>query len=97
LRHPIVADRLYGGKETLERSDIAGKPRQLPLAEAIPADDDDSTPGAHRSTTAETLIARQALHAHRLEFNHPVTDARLKFEAPLPADFCAVLAALRQA
>jgi len=29
---------------------------------------------------------RQALHAWRLAFNHPVTGARLEFEAPLPDD-----------
>ena len=29
---------------------------------------------------------RQALHAHRLAFRHPVTDQQLSFEAPLPAD-----------
>ena len=31
-------------------------------------------------------LARQALHARRLAFVHPVTAARLAFHAPLPAD-----------
>ena len=31
-------------------------------------------------------IARQALHAHRLELTHPVTGNLLQFESPLPSD-----------
>jgi 23S rRNA pseudouridine1911/1915/1917 synthase len=30
---------------------------------------------------------RLMLHAWRLEFDHPVTNERLKFEAPIPAEF----------
>ncbi len=33
------------------------------------------------------LIARQALHAWRLEFNHPITGAALRIEASPPEDF----------
>ena len=39
---------------------------------------------------------RQCLHALRLELPHPATGERLQFEAPLPADFQALLAWLRQ-
>lgn len=35
------------------------------------------------------------LHAARLSFTHPVTDARLDFEAPLPDDLARVIKALR--
>ena len=38
---------------------------------------------------------RQALHAHRLGFLHPVTGRPLRFEAPLPADLTDLLAQLR--
>lgn len=41
------------------------------------------------------LISRQALHAHRLSFEHPETGEPLTFEAPLPADFQNTLDALR--
>jgi len=41
------------------------------------------------------LIARQALHAQLLAFDHPVTGEHLRFEAPPPPDFAAALAALR--
>ncbi len=37
---------------------------------------------------------RQALHAFRLGFAHPATGAPLSFQAPLPADFRGLLAAL---
>ncbi len=39
-------------------------------------------------------LGRQALHAQVLELDHPATGERLRFEAPLPADLEAALAAL---
>jgi 23S rRNA pseudouridine1911/1915/1917 synthase len=45
---------------------------------------------------AAEAIGRQALHAHRLAFEHPVSGKRLAFEAPLPLDFAAALAILRK-
>jgi 23S rRNA pseudouridine1911/1915/1917 synthase len=39
---------------------------------------------------------RQALHAARLELSHPVTGEALSFEAPPPADFRALLRAMRE-
>jgi 23S rRNA pseudouridine1911/1915/1917 synthase len=38
---------------------------------------------------------RQALHAARLAFRHPVSGERLQFEAPLPADMAELVARLR--
>ena len=49
IRHPLVADALYGGEQG----------------------------GA---------MQRQALHAFRLAFTHPVTGQAMEFHAPLPAD-----------
>ncbi|HEX9275601.1 MAG TPA: 23S rRNA pseudouridine(1911/1915/1917) synthase RluD [Casimicrobiaceae bacterium] len=40
---------------------------------------------------------RQALHAWRLGLVHPVTRKSLQWESPLPDDFAALLASLRQA
>src|SRR5690606_30502275 len=42
-------------------------------------------------------FARQALHAARLGFIHPVTGAEMGFESPLPADMQRLLADLRGA
>lgn len=40
-------------------------------------------------------FARQALHACRLEFEHPASGQPLAFEQPWPADFAALVEALR--
>jgi 23S rRNA pseudouridine1911/1915/1917 synthase len=42
------------------------------------------------------LLGRQALHAAVLEFEHPHTGARLRFETAPPADMASVIAELRQ-
>ena len=63
IKHPIVADDMYGGKLVY--------PWQL--ADAEPA-------------IEEPAIARVALHAWTLEFTHPTTEQRVKFEAPLAPD-----------
>jgi 23S rRNA pseudouridine1911/1915/1917 synthase len=41
-------------------------------------------------------IPRQMLHAWRIEFTHPVTEAMVSFEAPIPSDMQVVITALRQ-
>ena len=48
---------------------------------------------------AEALRAwrRQALHAHRLRLEHPMTGAVLEWEAPPPEDFATLLRTLEQA
>ncbi|WP_017940395.1 MULTISPECIES: 23S rRNA pseudouridine(1911/1915/1917) synthase RluD [unclassified Thioalkalivibrio] len=48
---------------------------------------------AAKATVA--AFKRQALHAARLEFEHPETGEPCAFEAPLPEDFEVLLAALR--
>ena len=45
---------------------------------------------------AETLIPRQALHAYRLAFDHPVTKEPCELEAGPPRDFLDALEDLRQ-
>ncbi len=80
LGHSIVADRLYGGRTDLSLED---------LAEA------DSTKRLE-SQNRTVLIRRQALHAFRLEFEHPETKKALQFEAPLPDDFERTLKALEE-
>jgi 23S rRNA pseudouridine1911/1915/1917 synthase len=47
-------------------------------------------------SAGEALAARQMLHAHRLEFTHPVTGERLSFTAAPPADFEALLGIYRR-
>lgn len=54
----------------------------------------DAVYGSRASAKLE-VIPRQALHALRLEFDHPRTGKRLRFEAPVPADFVAARRALQ--
>ena len=42
-----------------------------------------------------SLIKRQALHAKKLRFAHPITEEMMEFTAPLPEDLRAVLEAAR--
>ena len=42
--------------------------------------------------TPSDVIARQALHAWRLQLPHPITRTRLRIEAPAPADLRALVA-----
>jgi 23S rRNA pseudouridine1911/1915/1917 synthase len=51
---------------------------------------------AEDAATAVAAFPRQALHAAVLGFKHPVTGAELRFESALPADFDALLVALRR-
>ena len=50
-----------------------------------------------RSGAACRGFSRQALHAWRLGFTHPVTDEEVSFEAPVPADFEELVTTLRTA
>ncbi len=45
---------------------------------------------------ALAAFRRQALHAAKLEFAHPVSGKAIAVEAPLPADFSALLDVMRQ-
>ncbi len=46
--------------------------------------------------TSTPVIARQALHARRITFLHPIREQEMTLEAPLPADFSQTLDLLRQ-
>jgi len=39
---------------------------------------------------------RQALHAHRLTFTHPIDDREMSFEVPLPEDMATLVERLRR-
>ncbi|MFN0051011.1 MAG: RluA family pseudouridine synthase [Planctomycetales bacterium] len=86
LGHPIIADRLYGGRTALARSFLdPSQPRHVGGRQA-PAEGQGGD---------DVLIARQALHAFQLAFRHPASGQPLEFEAPLPADMEKTLLALR--
>ena len=51
----------------------------------------DSLYGARRSLPAVPGLKRFLLHSRRLEFKHPESGERMRFEAPLPPDFSVCL------
>src|SRR5262249_10836572 len=80
IGHPILADKLYSGRDAIRLGDVLGASGRQAL-------DPDQA--------ALTLLDRQALHAHRLRFQHPRSGAELDLIAPLPADMKRTLEALR--
>jgi len=84
MKHPIVADEMYGGKlvylwqlAAAKRSGGAG------LTEVEPAPQD-------------PVIARCALHASTIQFKHPTTEEIVNFKTPLPDDMQNLLDLLRK-
>jgi 23S rRNA pseudouridine1911/1915/1917 synthase len=80
IGYPIVADKLYSGRDRITLGDVVSPERRKSL-------------GA--GEVEWVLIDRQALHAHSLRFKHPQTGRELEVTAPLPADMQRVLEALR--
>jgi 23S rRNA pseudouridine1911/1915/1917 synthase len=85
---PVLCDRLYGGRSQITELELIPRDKidQDKAKQNIPVDAPDAGP----------LLTRQALHAHRLAFTHPITGRRAQFEAQLPADIEQTLAALRR-
>ncbi len=82
---PILCDKLYGGRAAITRNEIAGI-------------FDRSTRGKEQSENLETppVLARQALHARKITFEHPTTHKVMTVEAPLPKDMRETIDALRE-
>lgn len=81
--HQIRVHMAYAG-HGLVGDPVYGGRRGLP-ARALPA----------AAVQAVADFSRQALHAATLGFRHPLTGAAMRFEAPLPPDFAALVAILR--
>ncbi len=84
---PVLCDRDYGRREVFTSEDLR-RGLELFRRGALPAGP---------AGPAAPILARQALHAWRLAFRHPLSGARLALEAPLPADLLAVLEPFRAA
>ncbi|HEX6962914.1 MAG TPA: pseudouridine synthase, partial [Lacipirellula sp.] len=83
LRCPVLCDKQYGSRSRITAGELRGITRLKRLGSGIPDD--------------AVLMERQALHAHRLAFEHPLSRERVEFEAQLPADMAEVLRILREA
>ncbi len=81
---PILCDKLYGGRAEITESELAGK-------------FDVSPKGKTEEVAPEPpILARQALHAHKITFEHPTTREVMTIEAPLPKDMQNTIEALRK-
>ena len=85
--HKSACGHRFGGQSDRARGwPIVGDPTYGPPAYPLHASDE--------ATAAARAFARQALHAWRLRFPHPITGDPIALEAELPADMRALLEAL---
>ena len=82
IGHPVLCDKLYGGRSLI----TLGELRTITRSKRVGSGQSDD----------EVLLNRQALHAHRLHFAHPVSGTSMEFEASLHADMQALALLLRQ-
>ncbi|MEZ6133497.1 MAG: RluA family pseudouridine synthase [Pirellulaceae bacterium] len=77
---PVLCDRLYAGHARITRGEM--RRRMALCLPPEPGDDD-------------IVIERQALHARRILFTHPLTGKPLELESPIAADIQSALDILR--
>lgn len=78
---PVLCDRLYAGHARITRGELRRR-----LAKGLPPQPND----------ADVVLERQALHARRIEFAHPLSGSKLVLEAVIPHDIQAVLDILNE-
>lgn len=83
---PILCDKLYGGRAEISLADIQGKNRSGV----------DNASNTELENQKFVLLNRQALHARKLTFIHPISEKQITVEAPLPDDMSKVIDALRK-
>lgn len=83
IGHPVVADFTYGSKDACYESELRGF-------------DTSSAKGKEVKEGEEPIIERQALHAYKLKFFHPILNKMMEFKAELPADMSNLIKKLRE-
>ncbi len=81
LGHPIVCDGYYGNRRRFRLHDVVPEKKRSELTE---------------QQLNRILIGRQALHAYRLQFEHPKNGEIIDVQAPYPRDIENTLEALRE-
>jgi 23S rRNA pseudouridine1911/1915/1917 synthase len=83
IGHPVIGDTTYGGasRRLLARLAEGGGALDGPL---------DGGESAEKAAAAVRHLGRQALHAHLIGFDHPISGDRLRFESALPPDIKAL-------
>ncbi|MEK4854408.1 RluA family pseudouridine synthase [Paenibacillus sp. FSL H7-0756] len=106
-RHPLYGQAAGGRSKASAPGERAGESALTAGGEERPVQEQAVTAGGTALSPGEAArlaqiaeldaaIPRQALHAVRLAFRHPVTHAELVFEAPLPTDMALLQEKLRQ-
>jgi 23S rRNA pseudouridine1911/1915/1917 synthase len=85
IGHPVVNDEFYAVGGTIKRSRFDEHEDAPPLEEAGFPDD----------PLTGLSYGRHALHAYRLDVAHPITDAPMRFHAPIPDDLRRAIATVR--
>ncbi|MDR1478060.1 MAG: RluA family pseudouridine synthase [Planctomycetaceae bacterium] len=74
--YPVLCDKMYSGRKSISQEELTGK-KIIALTE--------------ENTTGTIILNRQALHAHKLIFDHPLTGKKMEIAAPIPPDIQAVI------
>jgi 23S rRNA pseudouridine1911/1915/1917 synthase len=89
IGHPVVADTAYGNSEACYLEDL--------LKPVLDKDIHNLAKEAELcNNAAGPIIERQALHAYKIGFIHPVTNEALEFTAEIPEDMCNLITTLRK-
>jgi 23S rRNA pseudouridine1911/1915/1917 synthase len=89
IGHPVIADSAYGNSavcyledlfEPVLKKDIHNLAKKTELCDNV----------------VGPIIERQALHAYKIGFIHPVTNEALEFTADIPEDMCRLITTLRK-
>jgi 23S rRNA pseudouridine1911/1915/1917 synthase len=92
IGHPVVGDEFYGPQGAIKLSKAEYKALCARRANGKP---NGSNGDSGDEAEVDDPTGRHALHAHRLEFEHPILGGRIAFESPLPADLCAMISRLQ--
>ena len=97
IKHPIVADTMYGGKiVTMQQLLDAPTAAAATALSAAPGAAEPPHPAPESLEPDAPIIDRQALHAAAITFRHPDTAEPMTIEAPLPPDISLLIELLER-
>jgi 23S rRNA pseudouridine1911/1915/1917 synthase len=91
IGHPVVGDEFYGPFGTIKLSRAEYKAL---CARRASGQKNGSNGTSEGTSESDEPTGRHALHAQRLEFEHPILGGRIAFDSPLPPDLQALLEGL---